>query len=76
MSGVHPIPTPPDPEYFDYRADAQAAGIGEHDLAAIVAIFEHEYPHDLMLRELHILRACTAVRRGRVRLADILGKAA
>jgi hypothetical protein len=67
-----PIPTPSSPEYFDYIAAAKAAGIAETELAAIRRLFEIDYPNDLMLRELHILRACNAVKSGRVRVADIL----
>ncbi|HMN42760.1 MAG TPA: hypothetical protein PKE29_18115 [Phycisphaerales bacterium] len=70
-----PTPTPAIPEHFDYREPARAAGIGETDLLAIVRLFETDYPHDLMLRELHILRACNAVRTGMVTVAQILRNA-
>jgi hypothetical protein len=69
---MSPTPTPTPPAYFDYPAVAREAGIGAADLRAIIHIFEADYPHDLMLRELHILRACNAVKAGRVALADIL----
>lgn len=54
----------PTPEYYDYPAAAAAAKLTEAQLAAIVLHFEGEYPSDLMLRELHILRACNAIARG------------
>lgn len=53
---------PPTPEYYDYLA--AAAELTEAQLGAIVHHFEGEYPSDLMLRELHILRACNAIARG------------
>ncbi len=55
---------PPTPEYYDYPAAAAATGLDEPQLDAIVRHFEAEYPSDLLLRELHILRACNAIARG------------
>jgi hypothetical protein len=67
-----PVPTPATPEYFDYPRVATEAGITPDQLHAIVQIFEADYPADLMLRELHILRACTAVKEGRTTTQAIL----
>ena len=66
------IPTPALPQHFDYTRAAHQANLSPADLAAIIHLFEHDYPHDLMLRELHILRACNAIIRGAVTLRDIL----
>ncbi|MFG0283898.1 MAG: hypothetical protein ACF8R7_05705 [Phycisphaerales bacterium JB039] len=70
-----PVPTPDPPQHFEYRQAADAAGISQRDLHAIIRLFELDYPEDLMLRELHILRTCRAVQEGRVRLADLLKQA-
>lgn len=66
------VPTSAVPEYFDYLAEAAAASIDSDDLAQIVRVFEADYPNDLMLRELHILRACHAIREGRATLRQII----
>ncbi len=66
------IPTPTAPAYFDYRSTAVAARLTDADLRALIQIFEADYPDDLMLRELHVLRACNAVVRGTVTIRQIL----
>ncbi len=60
------------PEYFDYMPVARAAGITSAELRAIEDLFAADYPSDLMLRELHVLRACNAVKAGRTNVAEIL----
>lgn len=70
-----PLPTPTPPEYFDYRPAAAAAGLSPAQILAIQRLFEADYPSDLMLRELHILRACNAVRDGHAKLQDIMDQA-
>jgi len=67
------IPTPPNPEYFDYTRAARQARLSAAELRALIQIFESDYPDDLMLRELHILRACNAIVRGTSTLQKILG---
>lgn len=67
-----PTPTPASPAHFDYPAAARDAGISSADLARLIQLFERDYPTDLMLRELHILRACESIRAGRATLASIL----
>lgn len=68
-----PVPTPARPEYFDYLTVARAAGLTDSQLRAMTAVFEADYPDDLMLRELHILRACRAIETGRASVQQILG---
>lgn len=60
------------PEYYDYPAAAATAGLTEPELDAIARLFEAEYPSDVMLRELHILRACNAIARGDTTLDRVL----
>lgn len=63
-------------EYFDYESTAREAGISEDQLQQIVAMMRTEFPHDLMMCELHVLRACMAVRDGQVTLEHVLGAGA
>lgn len=72
MDSCSATPTPIPPQHFDYTRAARQANLSPADLAAIIRLFENDYPHDLMLRELHILRACNAIIRGAVTLRDIL----
>lgn len=67
-----PLPTPSVPVYFDYRRAATEAGLTAAELDAISRIFEADYPNDLMLRELHILRACNAIVRGSTTIGQVL----
>lgn len=48
--------------YFDYRRSAQEAGINDDQLQLIERMFRADYPTDDMLYELHVLRACNAIR--------------
>jgi len=71
--GIQPMtPTPSAPAYFDYSRAAGEAGVTPEQLRAIIELFERDYPHDVMLRELHVLRACNAIARGTVVVSQIL----
>ena len=61
--------------YFDYEAMARSAGIPPEKLALIVAMFQEELPCDPMLAELHILRACMAIKEGRLTVEEALEEA-
>jgi len=63
-------------QYFDYETVARESGISETDLEIIKEAMRAEYPADDMMWELHILRACTAVRDGHVTIDDITNRAA
>ena len=52
--------------YFDYESIARGVGISDADLAAISEAMREEFPTDDMMWELHILRACMAIRDGRL----------
>lgn len=75
MSTQPPIPTPASPVYFDYSRAANSARLSEGELRAIIQIFEADYPSDLMLRELHVLRACNAIARGLITVDAVLAAA-
>jgi hypothetical protein len=59
-------------EYFDYESTARQAGISTDQLAQIVGMMQNEFPHDLMMCELHVLRACMAIRDGQVTVEQVL----
>ena len=58
--------------YFDYESVARQAGIQEDELASLREILRAEFPRDDMLFELHVLRACMAVRDGLIALEELL----
>jgi len=59
-------------EYFDYKSVATEAKIPAIKLKALVNLLSSEYPNDLMMLELHVLRACRAIRDGRLTLEEAL----
>jgi hypothetical protein len=62
-------------EYFKYRIVAEEARIPPDKLEEIARIVRIEFPTDDMLYELHLLRACMAIRDGRITLEQALGSA-
>ena len=60
--------------FFDYGKATREAGISSRDLGRLGRAVRREFPQDRMMYELHLLRACLAVRDGRVSLRDILGR--
>ena len=62
-------------EYFDYESVANEASIPPGKLEAIAAMARIEFPADAMLFELHVLRACMAIRDGYLTLEDVLNQA-
>jgi hypothetical protein len=59
-------------DYYDYQSVANEGGIPADKLADLVRLVKAEFPHDPMMCELHILRACLAIRDGRISLAEAL----
>ena len=59
-------------KYFDYESVARQAGIQADKLASLREILRAEFPRDDMLFELHVLRACMAVRDGLIAEDDLL----
>lgn len=60
-------------DYFDYQSAAREAGISDDLLACVVTAMKREFPRDPMMCELHVLRACMAVRDGHISVEQILG---
>jgi hypothetical protein len=61
--------------YFDYETVAREAGIPADKLDQLVKLLTLEEPHDPMLAELHILRACMTIKNGRLTLDEALDEA-
>lgn len=61
--------------FFDYERAAAEAGLDERQLATIEEVFRADYPADPMLYELHVLRACNALRDGRMKFDQAFGEA-
>ena len=60
--------------YFDYQKVANDAEIPKDKLDKIYNAMKREFPRDEMMLELHVLRACMAVRDGHISLDLILKK--
>lgn len=58
--------------YFDFENVAREAGISVEHLKHLQEIMHREFPNDEMMRELHVLRACMAVRDGLISVEDAL----
>ena len=58
--------------YFDYERTASEAGFSPEELAQLSRVVRQEFPHDDMLYELHMLRACHAVREGITTIAEAI----
>lgn len=62
--------------YFDYEELAREAGISDDDLSAIKDALRDEYPTDDMMWELHVLRACLAIKDGRITMEQAVPRRA
>ena len=58
--------------YFDYARVAREARIPRSKLEELCALVRAEFPGDDMMADLHILRACKAVRDGTATLEAVL----
>lgn len=59
-------------EYFDYGSAGREARMTPEQLEQLRQVVARDYPNDAMLLELHMLRACRAIRDGHVSLAELL----
>jgi hypothetical protein len=57
---------------FDYPKVAAEIGLSSEQLQALEQRIRQDFPHDDMLFELHVLRACLALQEGRVTLEEVL----
>ena len=58
--------------YFDFEKVARDAGIPDDRLNELCDLMRREFPGDEMMYELHVLRACMAIRDGIIKLEDAL----
>ncbi len=58
--------------YFDFENVAHQAHISDAHLQQLKELMRREFPTDEMMYELHVLRACMAIRDGRITLEDTL----
>jgi hypothetical protein len=61
--------------YFDYEEAGREAGVPRDQIAQLAELCRREEPHDAMLAELHTLRACMAIKNGRLTIAEALADA-
>ena len=61
--------------YFDYETIARQAGIPADKLARLAKSFAKEEPNDPMLAELYTIRACMAIKEGRLTIDEALADA-
>jgi hypothetical protein len=59
-------------QLFDYPRVAAEAGIPPERLQRLREMMDRDFPGDEMMSDLHVLRACMAVRDGMVSLDEVL----
>ena len=59
-------------QYFDYETIAREAKITPEKLRKLLNLLRQEFPDDPLMYELHVLRACMAVRDGYISINDLL----
>ena len=59
-------------KYFDYESVAREAKISPAKLRRLLNLLREEFPNDPLMYELHVLRACMAVRDGHISINDVL----
>ena len=59
-------------KYFDYETVAREAKIPPEKRKRLVQLMREEFPNDPLMCELHVLRACMAIRDGHITMEDAL----
>jgi len=59
-------------QYFDYEAVAREAKIPPNKVRELRSLVRQEFPNDLLMCELHLLRVCMAIRDGYIDIKDAL----
>ncbi len=57
---------------FAFETVARQAGLSADNLARLHEAVRREFPNDEMMFELHMVRACMAIRDGQITLQDAL----
>ena len=63
-------------EYFDYETVAREAKIPPEKVNRLVQSMREDFPNDPLMCELQVLRACMAIRDGRITVEDALRREA
>ena len=58
--------------YFDYEKVARQAHVSPEKLDELSQVIRQDFPRDDMMFELHLLRACMAIREGVLTLEEAL----
>jgi len=58
--------------YFDFKRLAREAGIPADKMEELCQSIRREFPKDDMMYELHVMRACMAIRDGYISLEDAI----
>ena len=58
--------------YFDYEKVAREAHIPPEKLKELSQVIRREFPRDEMMCELHLLRACMAIKAGLLTVEEAL----
>ena len=56
--------------YFDYEKEAAEVGLSAQDIEMLCRLIRQEFPTDEMMYELHVLRACMAIKDGFWTISD------
>ena len=59
--------------FFNFEGVAHEAGIPDDKLNRLCQSIRLEFPKDDMMYELHVLRACMAIKDGYITLEDAIG---
>ncbi len=62
-------------QYFDAETVAREAGISADQYQRLAKLFAEDEPNDPMLAELHTVRACMAIKDGRLTIQEALADA-
>ncbi|HXR07521.1 MAG TPA: hypothetical protein VN765_09340 [Candidatus Acidoferrum sp.] len=61
--------------HFDYQTAGREAGIPDDKLEKLAELCRLEEPNDAMLAELHAMRTCMAIKKGRITVEEALAEA-
>ena len=59
-------------EYFDYEEVAREANIPPDKLNVLKKLIREEFPKDQMMYELHLLRVCMSIKKGRITIDEAI----
>lgn len=62
--------------YFDYEKVFQEAKIPSDKMEILRRIIHEEFPRDEMMYELHLLRACMAIKEGLISIEEAIKETA